>query len=74
MNGTGRDFYSERSGRGRREYRCQFCREAIAKGALHVCVSSGSAGQYHTHRAHTDCHEAASGQAAPAPAGVSAAA
>lgn len=60
------DFYSERTVRGRRDYRCAFCREPIAKGSHHVCVSSCSAGEFHTHRAHLDCHESATGQPAPA--------
>ncbi len=61
------DFYSEHTVRGRKAYVCQFCRQAIEKGAAHVSVSSRSAGDYHTHRAHLACHESATGQAAPAP-------
>ncbi len=64
------DFYSERTVRGRRQYRCQFCALAIAKASHHVCVSSCSTGKVHTHRAHLACHETATGQKAPPPAGV----
>ncbi len=62
------DFYSERTVKGRRDYSCQMCLRTIAKGAAHVSVSSCNGGKYHAHRAHVDCHEAATGQTAPAPA------
>lgn len=61
------DFYSEHTVRGRREYRCQHCRDPIGKGSPHVAVSSCSGGVLHAHRAHIDCHETATGQPAPSP-------
>lgn len=60
------DFYSESTVRGRREYRCAHCPKPIAKGELHVSVSRCSCGEFSDWRAHTACHETATGQPAPA--------
>lgn len=60
------EYYSEQTVKGRRGYTCHGCRKPIDKGALHVCVSIGTGDKHHTHRAHIDCHEAATGQPAPA--------
>ncbi len=60
------NFYSEHTVKGRRAYPCNFCRRGILAGALHVTVSSCDGGVMHAHRAHIECHEAATGQPAPA--------
>lgn len=69
---SGPDFYSEHTVRGRREYRCQHCRRAIAKGELHVNATKRSSGEISSWRAHRACHEAATGQPAPAHASAEA--
>ena len=65
------EYYSEHTVRGRATYTCHFCRRAIERGALHVTVSMGRKGDRHFHRAHLECHEAATGQPAPAHASAS---
>ncbi len=67
------DFYSEHTVRGRRDYRCQFCRQEIGKGVAHVSVSSSSSGLLRAHRAHVQCHENATGHPAPAFVGLTSA-
>lgn len=62
-----RDFYSEHTVHGRRAYTCQFCPRPIEKGTLHVHVAHCTDGKVSGRRAHLECHEAATGQAAPAP-------
>jgi hypothetical protein len=61
------DFFSDHTVRGRRDYRCTFCRKPIEKASLHVAVASCSGGVLSNYRAHADCYEQASGHQAPAP-------
>jgi hypothetical protein len=61
-------FYSEKTVKARNAYRCQFCGQQIARGVVHVHVSMEAAGDYHSHRAHCECHEAATGYRAELPA------
>jgi len=56
------DFYSEKIVAARRPYRCTFCRVAIEAKQRHVHISSGSCGEFFSHRAHIECQCAADGQ------------
>jgi hypothetical protein len=62
------NFYSEHSVKARQDYDCQFCGGLIARGLVHVSATNCDAGRYVTVRSHTECHELATGHAAPPPA------
>lgn len=58
------DFYSERAVRGRRQYACAYCRQAIERGAMHFAVAKSACGELAGWRAHVPCQAAATNSAA----------
>lgn len=58
-----RNFHTEHIVRGRRDYECVHCRQAISQGEQHVHVAGCSCGGFYAHRAHLACHAEATGRA-----------
>jgi hypothetical protein len=63
------DFFSSKLvGKGRKDYKCDQCRGAIAAGSSHVCTSQSAAGVISGQRLHLECAKLVGVMPAAAPA------